>query len=67
MLEYARAGDTVVVTAIDKPGRSVAEVTRTIADLADFCHCRSGPAWVGGQSRQPGSYRLPSPITAFGR
>ena len=33
MLDYARAGDTVVVTAIDRLGRSVAEVTRTIADL----------------------------------
>jgi|SRR5271166_2776191 len=35
MLTYARAGDTVVVTAIDRLGRSVAEVTRTIADLAE--------------------------------
>ncbi|WP_293004146.1 recombinase family protein [Mycobacterium sp.] len=35
MLDYARAGDTVVVTAIDRLGRSVAEVTRTIADLND--------------------------------
>jgi Resolvase, N terminal domain len=35
MLDYARAGDTVVVTAIDRLGRSVAEVTRTIADLVD--------------------------------
>ncbi len=35
MLDYARAGDTVVVTAIDRLGRSVAEVTRTIADLSD--------------------------------
>jgi DNA invertase Pin-like site-specific DNA recombinase len=35
MLDYARAGDTVVVTAIDRLGRSVAEVTRTIADLED--------------------------------
>ncbi|MGY4647668.1 DNA invertase Pin-like site-specific DNA recombinase [Mycobacterium sp. URHB0021] len=33
MLDYAREGDTVVVTAIDRLGRSVAEVTRTIADL----------------------------------
>ena len=33
MLDYARAGDTVVVTAVDRLGRSVAEVTRTIADL----------------------------------
>jgi DNA invertase Pin-like site-specific DNA recombinase len=33
MLDYTRAGDTVVVTAIDRLGRSVAEVTRTIADL----------------------------------
>jgi DNA invertase Pin-like site-specific DNA recombinase len=35
MLDYARAGDTVVVTAIDRLGRSVAEVTHTIADLAE--------------------------------
>ena len=33
LLDYARDGDTVVVTAIDRLGRSVAEVTRTIADL----------------------------------
>ena len=33
MLDYARAGDTVVVAAVDRLGRSVAEVTRTIADL----------------------------------
>jgi Resolvase, N terminal domain len=30
-----RAGDTVVVTAIDRLGRSVAEVTRTIAELGE--------------------------------
>jgi DNA invertase Pin-like site-specific DNA recombinase len=35
ILEYARAGDTVVVTAIDRLGRSVAEVTRTIAELGE--------------------------------
>lgn len=35
LLAYARAGDTVVVTAIDRLGRSVAEVTRTIADLGE--------------------------------
>jgi DNA invertase Pin-like site-specific DNA recombinase len=35
MLDYARAKDTVVVTAIDRLGRSVAEVTRTIADLGE--------------------------------
>jgi Resolvase, N terminal domain len=35
MLDYARAGDTVVVTAIDRFGRSVAEVTRTIAELSE--------------------------------
>ncbi|MBV8234936.1 MAG: recombinase family protein, partial [Acidimicrobiia bacterium] len=33
MLDYTRAGDTVVVTAIDRLGRSVAEVTRTITEL----------------------------------
>lgn len=35
MLDYARPDDTVVVTAIDRLGRSVAEVTRTIADLSE--------------------------------
>ena len=35
MLDYARAGDAVVVAAIDRLGRSVAEVTRTIADLGE--------------------------------
>ncbi len=35
MLDYARAGDVVVVTAIDRLGRSVAEVTRTIAELGE--------------------------------
>lgn len=35
MVDYARPEDTVVVTAIDRLGRSVAEVTRTIADLGD--------------------------------
>jgi DNA invertase Pin-like site-specific DNA recombinase len=35
MLDYARPGDTVVVAAIDRLGRSVAEVTRTIADLSE--------------------------------
>lgn len=35
MLRYAREGDTVVVTAIDRLGRSVAEVTRTIAELGE--------------------------------
>lgn len=33
LLDYARAGDIVVVTAIDRLGRSVAEVTRTITEL----------------------------------
>lgn len=35
LLDYARPGDTVVVAAIDRLGRSVAEVTRTIADLGE--------------------------------
>lgn len=33
LLDYARPGDVVVVTAIDRLGRSVVEVTQTIADL----------------------------------
>lgn len=32
LLDYAREGDTVVVSAIDRLRRSVAEVTRTIAE-----------------------------------
>lgn len=35
MLDYARADDIVVVSAIDRLGRSVAEVTRTIAELGE--------------------------------
>jgi DNA invertase Pin-like site-specific DNA recombinase len=35
MLRYAREGDTAVVTASDRLVRSVAEVTRTIAELGD--------------------------------
>jgi DNA invertase Pin-like site-specific DNA recombinase len=35
MLHYAREGDTAVVTAIDRLGRSVAEVTRTISELGE--------------------------------
>ena len=35
MLSYARSGDTVVVVALDRLGRSAAEVTRTIADLTE--------------------------------
>ena len=35
MLSYARSGDTVIVVAIDRLGRSAAEVTRTVADLTE--------------------------------
>ena len=46
MLDYARPGDAVVVTAIDRLGRSVAEVTRTIAELGErrilLCALREG-------------------------
>jgi DNA invertase Pin-like site-specific DNA recombinase len=35
MLSYARSGDTVIVVAVDRLGRSAAEVTRTVADLTD--------------------------------
>jgi DNA invertase Pin-like site-specific DNA recombinase len=35
MLSYARTGDTVVVVALDRLGRSAAEVTLTIADLTE--------------------------------
>jgi DNA invertase Pin-like site-specific DNA recombinase len=45
MLAFARPGDAVVVAAIDRLGRSVAEVTRTIADLGEHglrCALREG-------------------------
>jgi DNA invertase Pin-like site-specific DNA recombinase len=35
MVSYARSGDTVIVVALDRLGRSTAEVTRIIADLTD--------------------------------
>ena len=35
MLSYARSGDTVIVVALDRLGRSTTEVTRTIADFTD--------------------------------
>jgi DNA invertase Pin-like site-specific DNA recombinase len=35
MLSYARSGDTVIVVAIDRLGRSAAEVARTIAELTN--------------------------------
>ncbi|MGV0577167.1 recombinase family protein [Mycolicibacterium elephantis] len=35
MLSYARTGDTVIVVALDRLGRSTAEVTRTIAHLTE--------------------------------
>ena len=35
MLSYARSGDTVIVLALDRLGRSAAEVARTIADLTE--------------------------------
>jgi DNA invertase Pin-like site-specific DNA recombinase len=35
LLSYAKSGDTVVVVALDRLGRTTTEVTRTIADLTD--------------------------------
>lgn len=35
LLSYARTGDVVVVVALERLGRSVAEVTRTVADLTE--------------------------------
>jgi DNA invertase Pin-like site-specific DNA recombinase len=35
MLSYARSGDTVIVLALDRLGRSASEVARTIADLTE--------------------------------
>ncbi|KUH93562.1 MULTISPECIES: recombinase family protein [Mycobacterium] len=35
MLSYARSGDTIVVVALDRLGRTGTEVTRTIAELCE--------------------------------
>ena len=35
MLSYARSGDTIVVVALDRLGRSTAEVTRAITDISN--------------------------------
>jgi DNA invertase Pin-like site-specific DNA recombinase len=35
LLSYARTGDVVVVVALDRLGRSVAEVTRTVAQFSE--------------------------------
>ena len=35
LLSYARSGDIVVVVAIDRLGRSAAEVAQTVADLTE--------------------------------
>ena len=35
LLSYARSGDIVIVAALDRLGRSVAEVARTVADLSE--------------------------------
>lgn len=35
LLSYAKSGDTVIVAALDRLGRTTTEVTRTIADLTD--------------------------------
>lgn len=34
MLDYARAGDVILVVGIERLGRSVAEVSSTIAELS---------------------------------
>ncbi|AMO62881.1 site-specific recombinase, DNA invertase Pin [Mycolicibacterium phlei] len=35
MLSYARSGDTVIVVALDRLGRTGTEVTRTVTELTD--------------------------------
>ncbi|RAV06086.1 recombinase family protein [Mycolicibacterium sp. GF69] len=35
MLSYARSGDTVIVVALDRLGRTGSDVTRTIAELCE--------------------------------
>jgi DNA invertase Pin-like site-specific DNA recombinase len=56
LLDYARPGDTVVVAAIDRLGRSVAEVTRTIADLGErrITLTQWWPCWPAMRRRGPG-------------
>lgn len=53
LLDYARAGDTVVVAAIDRLGRSAAEVTRTIADL-DIAETCCAPCGKGSTATRLG-------------
>lgn len=52
MLHYAREGDTVVVTPIDRLGRSVAEVTPHHRRAANAARIESrvmsaGLSWIG--------------------
>ncbi|MGZ5363789.1 MAG: recombinase family protein [Mycobacterium sp.] len=35
LLSYAKSGDTVIVVALDRLGRTTTEVTRTITDLTE--------------------------------
>lgn len=60
MLNYARDGDTVVVAAIDRLGRSVADPRRITC--SGRAHHRRG--FVGGaaaDSARPTAYRYLSP------
>jgi DNA invertase Pin-like site-specific DNA recombinase len=54
MLQYAREGDAVIVTAIDRLGRFVVGVTRTTAELGrrrivlrTLCQGIDTVTWVG--------------------
>ena len=66
MLDYARAGDTVVVAAIDRLGRSVAEVTRTIATLGErritLRALREGIDKGSGRGRPPATDMIALPL-----
>lgn len=35
LLDYAREGDTVVIVALDRPGRSLTHIVRTLDDLRE--------------------------------
>lgn len=67
LLGYVRAGDTVVVVALDRLGRSLSGVIRTVETLTERggCCCarcgkasttppRPGGCWPGSSRRWPG-------------
>jgi hypothetical protein len=59
-LDYARPGDTLVVRAIDRLGRSVAKVTRTIVELGERASTLRAYVKAWTLPPQPGAPSQPS-------